>query len=212
MKSCALAARAAASICASRVLPGRAVRDVVAHRIVEQHRVLTHDPDERAKRRQRDLARVHAVEQDAARGRLVEARNEIDERALPRSARRRRARSTSPFGAPRARRRVSTGSSSYANDTRSNSSARSNAAGAIVPRSRLRLGRAVEHLEHPLGRRERLLRRRRHLRQLLERLQHAHDEDEERDERRAGQRCRPSAPAARRPRESAPRSRCRWSR
>ena len=40
-----------------------------------------------AQRRQRDLARVDAVDQDAARGRLVEARNEIDERGLPRSAR-----------------------------------------------------------------------------------------------------------------------------
>ena len=36
---------------------------------------------------ERDLARVDAVEQDAPCGRLVEARDEVDERALPRPAR-----------------------------------------------------------------------------------------------------------------------------
>src|SRR5262249_31330077 len=68
------------------VFRGRAVRGIVAHRVVEQDGVLTDDPDEGAKRRQRDLARVHSVEEDASGGWLVEPRNEVDERALPRSA------------------------------------------------------------------------------------------------------------------------------
>ena len=94
---------------------------------------------------------------------------------------------TSPFAAT-SDTSERTGSSAYANDTRSNSSARSNVAVAMRAAIQARFRRAVEHLEDPLGRGQRLLRRRRHLRELLERLQHPHHEDEERDQRRAGHR------------------------
>ena len=86
MKSCALAARAARSICSSRELLGRRVRDVVAHGVVEEHGVLADDAGQRAKRRERDVARVDPVYTNPARGRIIKAGNEIDERALPRSA------------------------------------------------------------------------------------------------------------------------------
>ena len=182
MKSCAFAARAAASICASVNRPGGAVRDVVAHRVVEENRLLAHDAGERAQRRELDLARVDAVEGDAAVGRLVEARNQIHQRALPRPA---RADQRDDLAAPRdeadvaqhrARRRRRSETFSNAIDSRSAVDARA----AIE----LRLGGLVEHLEQALGGGERLLRGRRRLRELLERRQQPHHQDHEGDQRR----------------------------
>ena len=63
MKSCALASRAAATICSS-VGVRRAERDVLAHGDAEQHALLEHDGDLRAQRGERDVAQVVAVEQD----------------------------------------------------------------------------------------------------------------------------------------------------
>ena len=45
---------------------GRAVGDVVSHRVVEQHRVLAHDSGQPAQRGERDLARIDSVETDDA--------------------------------------------------------------------------------------------------------------------------------------------------
>src|SRR5205085_7265808 len=70
-----------------RVSLGGTVGDIMAHRVVEEHRILADDAGERAERFERDLAGVDAVEEDAAAVRLVEARDEVDERALAGAAR-----------------------------------------------------------------------------------------------------------------------------
>jgi hypothetical protein len=53
-----------------------AVGDVLAHGAMEQHRVLQHEADVRAQRIELVVAQIAAVDQDAAGGRIVEARNE----------------------------------------------------------------------------------------------------------------------------------------
>src|SRR6187549_207955 len=70
-----------------RVLPRRAIRDVVAHGVVKEDCFLAHDTSQRAQRRQLDLPRVDAVDQNPPTYRLIESRNQIDERALSRAAR-----------------------------------------------------------------------------------------------------------------------------
>ena len=202
MKPCAFAARAAASICSSVYLAPRAVGDVGAHGVVEQHRVLAHDAGERAQRRERDVARVDAVEQDAAGRRLVEARDEVDERALPRPARadqrddvalaRREARCPRSTGV----RVVREGRHRRTRATRRSSSPCACRGRAASPSA----GRAPRTAAR---RRERLLRRRRHLRELLERRQQAHHERHERDEATPASCRRPSTHFARRSRGSA---------
>ena len=57
-------------------------RDVLADRAAEQERLLRHDPHLRAQRVHRDVAEVEAVDQHAALGRVVEARDELGERRL----------------------------------------------------------------------------------------------------------------------------------
>jgi hypothetical protein len=59
---------------------------VVADRGVEQERVLEDDPDVGAQRLERERAGVVAVDQHAAGGGVVEARDERGERRLPRAA------------------------------------------------------------------------------------------------------------------------------
>ena len=66
MKSCAFAARAAASIC-SRVALGRPVGDVAGDRVVEENRILRHDADLAAQRGERDTPDVDAVDENCAR-------------------------------------------------------------------------------------------------------------------------------------------------
>ncbi len=137
---------------------GRAVRDVPAHRIVEQHRILAHDSRESAQRCERDLARIDSVQQDAASRRLVEARNEIDERALPRS--------TGPYeGRDRSATRcegyvaehvVIAIREAHALELKGVAQLVDDARAAIL----LRLRREIEDLEEAFRRRERLLRRR----------------------------------------------------
>ena len=65
---------------------GRSVRDVAGNRLVEQHRLLRHDADLRPQRRERHVADVRAVDEDAARGHVVEPRHQIHERRLARAA------------------------------------------------------------------------------------------------------------------------------
>ncbi len=85
MKSCARAARAAASTCFQRNVR-LAVGDVVAHGVVEQHRLLRDDSDLRAQGCQSHVANVVAIDQQASRGDVEEARNQMDQRALARAA------------------------------------------------------------------------------------------------------------------------------
>ena len=81
MKSCACAARAAASI-SSRRRVEPAVAQVVGDRAGEQHRILEHDGDALAQRSDAVLAHVDAVDQHASGRRVVEARNQADQRRL----------------------------------------------------------------------------------------------------------------------------------
>ena len=59
-----------------------AVGDVVRDRLMEQERLLRHEPDEGAKRSDRHLPDVPAVDRDAARRDVVESRQEVHERGL----------------------------------------------------------------------------------------------------------------------------------
>ncbi len=71
-----------------RVLHVRlAVGNVVAHRVVEENRLLRHLRHLAAQRAQRQVAQVVAVDQDAPRGHIEEARNQVDQRRLARAAR-----------------------------------------------------------------------------------------------------------------------------
>ena len=63
------------------------VRDVVAHRVVEQDRLLRHLADLRAQRGQAHVAHIVAVDQDAPAGHIEEARNQVHQRRLSRPAR-----------------------------------------------------------------------------------------------------------------------------
>src|ERR1700757_3641189 len=58
------------------------IGNVVANRIVKKHRVLGHDADLRAQGMQRDVADVLAVDEQASRGDIEEARDQVDERAF----------------------------------------------------------------------------------------------------------------------------------
>src|SRR5919108_1794375 len=64
-----------------------AVRDIVAHRVVEDHSLLTHNAHEATQRREPNLARILAVNGDAPGRGLIKARKQIDKRTLPRTAR-----------------------------------------------------------------------------------------------------------------------------
>ena len=180
MNACAFAARAAASTSRRRVAIRRSVRDVRAHGVVEQDRVLAHDSRERAERGERDLARIDAVERDQAVRRFNEARNEIDQRALPRPA---RADERDHVAAARGEgdvvehRLVAVRERDAVELDRT--AQRAHRSRALVA---LFFGGLVEDLEQAFRRRERLLRDRRGLRELLERRQQAHDEDHERHE------------------------------
>ena len=61
-------------------------RNILAHRAVEQENVLIHETDEITIARQRELANVHAVQEDAAGGRLHEPRDEVHRRRFSRAA------------------------------------------------------------------------------------------------------------------------------
>src|SRR6185436_16898331 len=59
-----------------------AVGDVGVDRVVEQHHFLAYQRDVGAQALERQRLQVLAVEQDAARGRRIEARQQVDERGL----------------------------------------------------------------------------------------------------------------------------------
>src|ERR1039458_2293553 len=59
-----------------------AVGDVVAHRIVEENRLLRDLGDLAAQRTQRELAQVASVDENAAAGDVEEARNQVCQRGL----------------------------------------------------------------------------------------------------------------------------------
>ena len=86
MKSCASAARAAASISAS-VADGLSVGDVRPHALGEEEALLEDDADLAAKRGDRHLAHVVPVDAHGARARLVEAGHEVGRGRLPAAAR-----------------------------------------------------------------------------------------------------------------------------
>ncbi len=64
-----------------------AVRDVGRDRVVEQDHFLGHDPELRPQVGELELPQIDAVEQDRAGQRIVEARQEIDDRRLPAAGR-----------------------------------------------------------------------------------------------------------------------------
>ncbi len=53
---------------------------------MEENRLLAHDSGQCTERGELDLTRVDSVEKDSALARLVESRNQIDERAFSRAA------------------------------------------------------------------------------------------------------------------------------
>jgi hypothetical protein len=86
MNSCACASRAAASISPPRDARP-AVGDVGGDGVAEEVGFLEDEGDLRAQARQRDVAHVDAVDEDAAVLRVVEAGDQVDERALARAGR-----------------------------------------------------------------------------------------------------------------------------
>ena len=66
---------------------GAAVGDVGEHRVVQEDRLLRHDPHEAPQARAREPRDRHPVHQDRAFGGLVEARQQVHERRLPRPRR-----------------------------------------------------------------------------------------------------------------------------
>src|SRR5688572_15609678 len=66
---------------------GRAVADVVVYGVVEENRLLRDDAHQGAQRIQREIPRVRAVKRDAPARARIEARQQVDQRGLPRSAR-----------------------------------------------------------------------------------------------------------------------------
>ena len=85
MNSWARAARAAATISALRGV-GAAVGDVFGDRAVEQERFLEHDADVAAIFFDGERADIVAIDEDRAGGDVVEAANQIHERALASAA------------------------------------------------------------------------------------------------------------------------------
>jgi hypothetical protein len=81
MKSCA-SARSAAAHHVGVAGVRAAVEDVVAHRAVQQRGVLRDHADLRAQAVLRDAGDVLAVDQDAALLQVVEAQQQVDQRAL----------------------------------------------------------------------------------------------------------------------------------
>ena len=81
MKSCALAALAAAMI-SSGVASGLAVGDVLRDRAVEQERLLQHHADLLAQGLQSTAPARRAVDQDLPLVRVVEAAEQVDQRGL----------------------------------------------------------------------------------------------------------------------------------
>ena len=70
-----------------RNLLRRAQGDVRAQRVREEERLLRHETDAASQPGQRQLAHVAAVDKERGRGRVVQAGQEPDERALPRTGR-----------------------------------------------------------------------------------------------------------------------------
>ena len=81
MKSAACANSAARATSASLAC-GPAEADIVAHRGGEHHAVLRHQRDARTQVRRIEIGKAHAVERDAAGDRIVEAQQEMKDRAL----------------------------------------------------------------------------------------------------------------------------------
>ena len=166
-----------------------AVGDVAKHGVVEENGVLAHDAGERAQGLEPDLLRVDAVEENAAVRRLVEARNEIDERALPRSARSHECHDVATTRAKRDvdQHRILVVREADVLELDPFAHTRYGSRAAI----RLCFGWLVEHGEEPLRRGERLLGGGRHLRKLFERGQQPHHDDHERDQPRTVHRLAP---------------------
>src|SRR5262245_21111599 len=66
---------------------GAAITDVVAHGVVEQNRLLRHDPDLRTERSQSEVSDVVPVNEDLSGSWVEKPRQQVHERCLSRSAR-----------------------------------------------------------------------------------------------------------------------------
>jgi hypothetical protein len=77
---------------------GLAIGDVVPRRRIEKNRVLRHDRDLPAQRRECRVAQIDPVEEDGARGRVVEPGKEVDEASSSPLPRGRRSRRSLPCG------------------------------------------------------------------------------------------------------------------
>ena len=82
MKSCALRRARRGLDLARGVACGAPYAMLLRDRVVEQHGLLRHDADLPPQRRQRHVADVDAVDQDAAGADVVEPRQQVDERRL----------------------------------------------------------------------------------------------------------------------------------
>ena len=74
-----LGSPAAPAIASTRI---EAERDVVGQRVGEEERLLRHEADRAAEDRERDVAHVDAVDEDGAARRIVQPREQADERRL----------------------------------------------------------------------------------------------------------------------------------
>ena len=130
---------------------GPGERDVVADGVGEEERVLEHDADLLAQRRERDVADVDVVDADRAFVHVVEARQQQPDGGLARNPRCRRARRSRP-GATVSEKSRSTGSvRRYPKVTASNVTSPRVGLSVGRVRSLLHERRAVEQLEDALG-------------------------------------------------------------
>ena len=185
-----------------------AVADVVAHVAAEERRLLRHDADLLAQAAHLDVADVAAVDRDAAFGRVVEARDQVDQRRLAGAARPdQRDHLAGPGGQidlaqHRARLGVILVIERHVVE----------ADQAFDGRQRLRvgvvchLGRRAEQLEHPVAGADRLLELRVQRRERADRRGN-HQGVEQEGDQLARRQLRRRSPAGRRPR-----ARWRWSR
>ena len=64
-----------------------AIGDILAHGAAEQGRRLRHHPDLRAQRFRVPVAHIHAIDQNAPAGHIIETREQADQRAFAGSGR-----------------------------------------------------------------------------------------------------------------------------
>ncbi len=169
-----------------RVTLATSVGDVAAYGVVEEHRLLTDDARQAAQRLQIDLAGIDTVESDPSGRRFIESRNQVHQRALPRTAGADQCHylPVSRHEVDVLQHRLVAVSEVYSleHDRLTKSLHHTG------PSVGSRLGGRIEHLEHALSRGECVLSGGRDLGYLLERLQQSEYEREEGQELRGLQR------------------------